>query len=101
MAIVTNDVNVKFNSVLDDVVVLRADLSTQTVILWNNLPAADQATLTSIINNLGGDAPLAAPVPGFASINFSDTIVGGNSTGLDPLARATSGTASVKLPPLS
>lgn len=97
MAIVTNDVNVKFNSVLDDVVVLRTDGSTkQTVVLWDLLPAGDQALLTSIIDDLGGDAPLTAPVAGFASIGYT-AIAGGNATGLDPLATATSGTATINL----
>lgn len=97
MAIVTSGVNVKFNSVLDDVVVLRKDRTTeQTVVLWDLLPAGDQALLTSIIDDLGGDAPLTAPVAGFASIGYT-AIAGGNATGLDPLATATSGTATINL----
>ena len=95
MAIVTYDVNVKFNSVLDDVVVLRETGSERTVVLWDNLPPADQTLLTNIINDLGGSAPLAGPVAGKASINYSATVVGANPTGLDPLVSATSGAAVI------
>lgn len=96
MAIVTSNVNVKFNSVLDDVVVLRTDGATkQTVVLWNTLSAADQALLTSIINDLGGDAPLAAPVAGYAKLQYAGNLTGTDATGLDSLAAASSGKATV------
>lgn len=97
MAIVTTDQNIKFNSVLDDVVVLSTDGTTSTVVLWDNLPPADQSLLTTIVNDLGGTAPLAAPVAGFATVNLGGAAVGGDATGLNPLAAATFGTATVDL----
>lgn len=95
MAIVTSDVNVKFNSKLDDVVILHADSTSQTVIMWDNLPVSDQTLLTKIIDDLGGNAPLAAPVAGFAAIEFDSAPTGVTPTGLDNVADATGGTATI------
>lgn len=95
MAIVTPNVNIKFNSILDDVVVLSKSATKRTVVLWDNLTVADQTLLTNIINSLGGTAPLAAPVAGYSTVTFSTAITGTDATGLDSLAAASNGTASV------
>lgn len=97
MALVTADQNVKFNGALEDVVVLSVDGDNKTVIRWEQLSVMDQALLTSMVDDFGGDAPLAAPVAGYASVNFGGAAVGTDATGLDNVAAATAGTATVDL----
>lgn len=97
MALVTADQNVKFNGTLEDVVVLSVDGDNKTVIRWEQLSVADKALLTSMVDDFGGDAPLAAPVAGHAAVNFGGAAVGTDATGLDNVAAATAGTATIDL----
>lgn len=97
MALVTADQNVKFDGTLEDVVVLSVDGDNKTVIRWEQLSVMDQALLTSMVDDFGGDAPLAAPSAGHAVVNFGGAAVGTDATGLDNVATATAGKATVDL----
>lgn len=96
MALVTVDQNVKFNGALEDVVVLKVDGDNRTVVLWEQLSELDKALLTSMVDDFGGSAPLAAPTAGFAAVDFKGAL-GTDPTGLDSVATATAGKATVDL----
>lgn len=96
MALVTVDQNVKFNGTLEDVVVLKVDGDDRTVVLWEQLSELDKALLTSMVDDFGGSAPLAAPTAGFAAVDFKGAL-GTDPTGLDSVATATAGKATVDL----
>jgi flagellin len=97
MPLITANQNVKFNGVLENAVVLKNSGGFKTLILSDDLSAADLATLTAFVNSLGGDAPLAAPVAGTATARFPAATVGGTATGLSAVAAATAGIATVNL----
>lgn len=97
MAIVTT-LDTNFDGPAENVVELDTDLSgNKTVIMWDLMSAVDQAALTSIVNDNGGAAPMAAPTAGYATVNFAGTVVGGNATGLDNVSAPTAGTATIDL----
>lgn len=97
MPLITANQNVKFNGVLENAVVLKNAGGFKTLILSDDLSAADLATLTAFVNSLGGDAPLAAPVAGTATARFPAATVGATATGLSAVATATAGVATVNL----
>ena len=95
MAIVTAAQNIKFNGTLDDVVVLDVDGDNRTVVLYDDLPPADQALLDQLVTAYGGDAPLAAATAGYTSLMFGAALVGTESAGLSQVAAATSAEAQI------
>lgn len=82
MAIVTPEQNIRFNTTLDDVVVLDVTGDDRTIVIWDALSPGDQALLTNIINDLGGNAPMVGPTAGYTDIYYVNPITGGTPSGL-------------------
>lgn len=97
MPLITSNVNVKFNGTLENAVVLKDAAGVKTVILSDDLSAADLATLTAFVGDYGGSAPLAAAVAGFAKVKYAPGTVGATATGLSSVATATAGTAVINV----
>jgi hypothetical protein len=97
MPLITPNVNVKFNGTLENAVVLKDAGGFKTVILSDDLSAADLATLTAFVNDHGGAAPMAGPSAGFATAKFPAATVGGTATGLSAVAAATAGVATINV----
>lgn len=89
--------NVKFNGTLDNAAVLKTSGGIRSLVLWDDLPVADQTILTDFIDNNGGALPLAGPTSGFQVVDFSGTVVGGGATGLSNVAAATAGYATINV----
>lgn len=89
--------NVKFNGTLENAAVLKTSGGVRTLVLWDSLTVADQALLTSFIDNHGGTLPLAGPTSGFQIADFAGAVVGGNATGLSNVSAATAGYAIINV----
>ena len=89
--------NIRFNGTLDNAVVLNVTNNVKSLILWDSLSADDQNKLSTIIDNHGGTAPLAAPSPGFQVCDFTGLVVGSDATGLSATANQTAGYAIIDL----
>lgn len=87
--------NVKFNGTLDNAAVLDTVGNIRSLILWDDLSAADQSALTDFIDDHGGALPLAGPTAGFQRVSFPTAVVGGDATGLNNVATATNGVATI------
>lgn len=93
---VTSLVDVKFNNNTQNAVVLDDTAGVKTLVLWDDLSAADQATLTAIVTAHGGDAPMAAPSAGTATVAFTAAVTGLSATGFAAVT-ATAGTATINI----
>lgn len=89
--------NVKFNGTLDNAAVLKNSGGVRSLVLWDDLPVADQSLLTTFIDDHGGTLPLAGPTAGFQTVDFGGAVIGGNSTGLSNVAAATAGYATINV----
>lgn len=88
--------NVKFDGTTQNAVVLKNSAGVRSLVLWDNLNAADQAMLTTFINAYGGTTPLAAPTAGVLTANFNGSVVGANATNLSNAAN-TAGTSTINV----
>lgn len=95
MPLITASQNVKFNGVLENAAVLKNSGGFKTLILTDDLSAADLALLTNFVADRGGNAPLAGPIAGKAVAKFPAATVGGTATGLSAAAAAVAGKATV------
>lgn len=89
--------NVKFNGTLNNAAVLKDTGTVKSLILWDNLSAADQAILVAAVNDNGGTIPLSGPTSGHQTLSYHGTAVGANPTGLNNTATATAGKATINL----
>lgn len=89
--------NVKFNGTLDNAVVLKNAAGVRSLILWDNLNAADQTLLTTFVNAYGGTTPLAADTAGKMTVDFGGAAAGATATGLSAVAAATAGVATINV----
>ena len=89
--------NVKFNGTNTNAALLKNNAGVKTVVLWDNLSAADQDFLTAVVNSYGGTVPLGGPIAGKQYVDFNATLVGGNASGLSAIAAATAGIVTIDL----
>lgn len=84
MDIFTPNVNVKFNSILDNAVILKESLTEKTVILWDGLSFVDQQLLNQIVVTIAsGSASYTTPSAGRLVLEFSQDVTATTPTGLE------------------
>jgi hypothetical protein len=79
--------NVRFDGSSANAVVLDNTGGIRTLVLWDNLSAADQSQLTTFVNDRGGVTPLSSPTSGSIVLNYG-SVTGSSSTGLSNTAAA-------------
>lgn len=83
MDIFTPNVNVKFNSILDNAVILKESPTEKTVILWDGLSFVDQQLLNQIVVMIAsGSASYTSPSAGRLVLEFSQDVTATTPTGL-------------------
>lgn len=90
--------NVKFNGTLENAAVLKNSGGFRTLILTDDLSAADRAQLDSFVAKYGSN-PLAAATAGKATVAYPAGTVGATATGLGSVAAPVAGKATVVFDP--
>jgi hypothetical protein len=90
--------NVKFDGTLDNAAVLEVNGDVRTLVLWDDLSAADQAVLEEVVDAYGGTLPVAGFTVASQDIVVSPAPVDGLSlTGLEALVAINSGSATIDI----
>lgn len=81
MAFLTDE-NAHFNGSLYQCLKVKTVGNVKHLILWNTISDLDRERLTTLINNYGGNVPLAGPIAGRHIVDMGGSVIGGNPTGL-------------------